>query len=369
MKSSNGLSQQFGFWALLAAVIGLGILLFQIIQPFLIPLFFAAMLAMLCRPLFDLVVVWVNGRHRAAAAMTALILLLVLLPLGGSLFLAGRELADLGNQALGGKPQNYPLIRETTESLKSHLSPEDWQQLQDSVKTSIRGITSDIFQKTQALLSNVIRFVVGLAIMVLSLYYFFSEGPEILKTLRSVSPFEDHDEEVVLEKFASTCRGVILGSVVCAFVQALLLGMGLALAGVKSVWLLSGLTFLCSMIPFLGSGAVWGAVAIWHLATGEYGTALFIGLYGGAIVSTSDNLIRAYVLHESSNLHPLVALLSVIGAIQMVGMWGIFLGPLVAALFYTLLKLLNTRLGDDLEEESTEGRDSQSSDSRPGKTP
>ncbi len=240
--------------------------------------------------------------------------------------------------------KEQPLIQRGTEYLETHLTPKDWEQLQASVRGGIHDITSDIFQKTQAVLSNVIRFVVGLAIMGLALYYFFSEGPEIVRRLRSVSPFEDQDEQVMFDKFGSICRGVILGTLFCALMQSTLMGIGLVILRIEGVWILTGLTFLCSMIPLVGAAVVWVPLTLWLAATGDYTSAAFLGIYGAAVVSTSDNLVRAYVLHGSAGMHPLLAIISVIGALQLVGMWGVFLGPLIAALFYTLLKLLNARL-------------------------
>src|SRR5687768_6611288 len=64
MKASKSVSGRVAFWALLAVVVGLGILLYRIIEPFLIPLFFAAMLAMLCRPQFEWVVSRIGGKRR-----------------------------------------------------------------------------------------------------------------------------------------------------------------------------------------------------------------------------------------------------------------------------------------------------------------
>lgn len=347
MKAPNSVSGRVAFWALLAVVVGLGILLYRIIEPFFIPLFFAAMLAMLCRPQFEWVVGRIGGKRRAAAAMTAVMLLLVLSPLGWALFFTGRELAALGEKAMDIDLREQPQIQRGIAYVQNHLSEEDWQELQASVRRGIHDITSQIFERTQAFLENVIRFVVGLAIMGLALYYFFSDGPEILRRLRSVSPFEDKDEQVVFDKFASICRGVIFGTIFCALMQSLLMAIGLVIIGMEGVWLLTGLTFLCSMIPLFGAATLWVPLTLWLAFTGEYSSAIFLGIYGTGVVSLSDNLIRAYVLHESAGMHPLLAIISVIGALQLVGMWGVFLGPLIAALFYTLLKLLNTRLQEE----------------------
>jgi predicted PurR-regulated permease PerM len=137
---------------------------------------------------------------------------------------------------------------------------------------------------------------------------------------------------------------VILGTLFCALMQSTLMGIGLVILRIEGIWILTGLTFLCSMIPLVGAAVVWVPLTLWLAATGDYSSAAFLGIYGAAVVSTSDNLVRAYVLHGQAGMHPLLAIISVIGALQLVGMWGVFLGPLIAALFYTLLKLLNARL-------------------------
>ncbi len=322
MRKSNGLVERFGFWSLVAVVVALGILFYHIVEPFLISLLFAAMLSVLFRPLFHRAVKWLGGRHKAAAGLTALILLMMLLPLAGAMFLAGRELAAIGQDVVEWNPNEHPLVKDVKWYWKNHLTEDEWQQIQDSVQKGVGEITANIFDRTQAFLSNVIRFVVGLTIMFLALYYFFADGPLIVNTLRSVSPLEPHDEEVAFEQFVSVCRGVIIGSLLCAVVQAVLLGIGLAIAGVSGLWLLSALTFLFSMVPFVGAAGVWLPVTLWLLSAGEYPSATFLGLYGAGIVSTSDNLVRAYVLKGSSNMHPLVGLISVIGAIQTRGAVG-----------------------------------------------
>jgi predicted PurR-regulated permease PerM len=71
-----------------------------------------------------------------------------------------------------------------------------------------------------------------------------------------------------------------------------------------------------------------------------------MGIFGTVVISGSDNIIRAFALKGSTNLHPLIALISVLGALQVVGIWGVFIGPITAAFFYALLKILNTRIAE-----------------------
>ena len=73
-------------------------------------------------------------------------------------------------------------------------------------------------------------------------------------------------------------------------------------------------------------------------------SALFLGIYGALVVSSIDNVIKAYVLHDHSQLHPLFALLSVLGGVQVFGPIGILVGPMVVVFLQTLLEILNHEL-------------------------
>jgi predicted PurR-regulated permease PerM len=100
---------------------------------------------------------------------------------------------------------------------------------------------------------------------------------------------------------------------------------------------------LCSFIPFIGSAAVWGSVALWLLFEGRYAAAVGLVVYGSAVISTSDNLVRAHLIGNQASLHPLVSLVTVLGAIKLMGLWGVFVGPMVAAFFFALLKIVHER--------------------------
>ena len=90
---------------------------------------------------------------------------------------------------------------------------------------------------------------------------------------------------------------------------------------------------------------VWVPACLWlHFYHGSTVTAVLLAIYCGAIVSMADNVIKPMVLHGRSNLHPLLALLSVLGGVQALGPIGIFVGPMVVAFLQTLLNMLQTEL-------------------------
>jgi predicted PurR-regulated permease PerM len=184
--------------------------------------------------------------------------------------------------------------------------------------------------------------LIGLLIMVIATYFFFVDGPGMVRTLMHLSPLDDEYELRLLKEFENTSRAVVLASVCSAFAQGVLAAIAYYFCGLQSVVLLFLLTTVMALIPFLGAASIWVPCAIYIGAVEQrYGAAIFLVIYGAALVSTIDNVIKAYVLHGHSQLHPLIALLSVIGGVPVFGPIGILIGPMVVVFLQTLLEILN----------------------------
>jgi predicted PurR-regulated permease PerM len=192
--------------------------------------------------------------------------------------------------------------------------------------------------------------------MVVALYYFFADGETLLREGRNLLPFAAEDQQTLLDQFDNICRGVVLGTVVAGLIQGVLAGIGFAIIGVERVWLLAVCSMLFSFIPFLGAAAVWICVTIALLFEQRYGAAGFLAVYGTVVISGSDNLVKAHIIHGRAQMHPLIALVTVLGALQLVGLWGIFLGPISAAFFYALLNTLKRKLLEEKPAQANEER-------------
>ena len=140
-----------------------------------------------------------------------------------------------------------------------------------------------------------------------------------------------------------------MGTVLSALAQAILAGIGFGIAGVPNIWLLMMVTMVFAFVPFLGAGLVCTCVAIYLAMEGRYVAAGVLFVYSLSCVSTIDNVIKAYIIGETVRLNPLVILITVIGAIQLIGLCGIFVGPMIAAFFFAFLHILHERLKEDSE--------------------
>ena len=198
-------------------------------------------------------------------------------------------------------------------------------------------------------------FLINSCILLVSLYFFLYDGPSMVRTMMDLSPLDDKYELELLAQFDRISRAIVLATVLSALLQGLAAGIGYYFAGMPSLILLTALTATCALVPFVGPAIVWVPVCL-YLAVYEENlvAAGLLALWGMLVVGTVDNLVKVFVLHGQSQLHPLLALLSVLGGIQSLGPIGILVGPMVVVLLQTLLGILRKELthfkkGDETE--------------------
>ena len=223
-----------------------------------------------------------------------------------------------------------------------HVEPEAIKRQLEQV----RGHLGTLALGTTTFLGSLLmQFLVGLAIMLVSLYYFLADGRKLTDSALDVALIDRRHSQRLLLEFSNLTRAIVWSMLLAAVAQGLLAGIAYYFAGLKSVFLLTLLTGVLSMLPFVGSAVVWVPVVVWLLAVEQrVGAGVGLAIYMTVVVGMADNLIKPLVLNERSNLHPLVALLSILGGVQALGPIGVVVGPMVLALLHTLLVMLRTEL-------------------------
>lgn len=429
---SRGLPRVVSIIVLLAVVLLIGVLFFRVMATFLVPLFLAAVLTVVCEPLHHWMRNRLVGRKQLAALLTTLLIsFIVVVPTGLMGWMSYVETMRIVRVALAGDDspealtvgvqpltqeedaaveaeQENPPAEETngeqeaddpqsntaeeadeveeeapgwTQTLVGWARPwTDWYQTKTKTEIDFEKLGREgaryVVQFGLVGVQTVFGFLFGMAIMIFALYYFFADGPSIIETLMHLSPLDDDYERELLSRFAQVSRAVVLATILSAVVQGLLAGVGYyfvlqdwAPEAVASqydsfaeipeadlvhppLFLLTVATMLLAIVPFVGATAVWIPVVAWvYFVQGDLWPAIGMGVYGAAVVSSIDNVIKPYVLHGQSNLHPLLALLSVLGGIQLLGPIGILVGPMLVAFMQALLEMLKKEL-DSLQADS-----------------
>jgi predicted PurR-regulated permease PerM len=224
--------------------------------------------------------------------------------------------------------------------MKELVNPDELQL--EIWKDTWLSAKSPLLDVGEGTLSIVARTLFGSVIMIATLFFIYADGPRILDTLISFSPLEERYVRELIAEFDRVSRAVVLATILSAIAQGFLAGVGYQFAGVGSVFLLMLLTGMFAMVPFLGAAGIWVPVCLWiYFYEGRSSAAIGLAVYGTLAISTADNFIKPMVLHGQSNLHPLLALLSILGGVQTLGPIGILVGPMSVVFLQTLVKIVH----------------------------
>jgi len=245
--------------------------------------------------------------------------------------------SDFRTSFLGGKTKAWAI---------ELFNPSDNES--EAYATNVVNFLRDkLFRISSATFAYVGRLLLGAAIMIIGLYFFLIDGPKMIEGFKGLSPIDDDHEQELVAEFGRVSRAVVVATLLSALVQGLLAGIGFYFAGLESIFLLTVLSAVLAMVPFVGAAAVWFPCCLYlYFVDNNLAAAIGLGIYGVAVISMADNLIKPFILHGQSNLHPLFALLSVLGGVSALGPIGILIGPMVVAFLQTMLKILQPEMSD-----------------------
>ncbi len=344
----------------------LGLAFLQVMRPFLLTLLLAAVLAMLLQPVLRYFLRKTGNRRQLAAACTTIFTLgSVLLPLLVGIIVGASQLATWSRDIYT-SPKSRDVLGRIYEEMQigslvhrlqpyfdRSAKPEEWEaKVTTEVQRNIPKLLEEVSSKTMGLAAStlglfglLVEFGLTIAIFVIALYFFLADGPTLLSVSRELLPVEQEHQERLLDQFERTTRAVVIGTFAAAVAQALTTGIGLYFTGIERVMLLTVIAGIVAIVPIAGTSLVWipCAIWLWHAQESPYPVIFFV-LYNVIVVATVDNLVRAYVLNSDVKLHPLIAFVSVMGGIQWVGIWGVFVGPVLASCLYALLRIFKEEL-------------------------
>ena len=217
-------------------------------------------------------------------------------------------------------------------------------KIDELVGQAVTYVRPRLLSLTGATGTFVINLIFGSVILVVSTFFFLVDGPAMIKNIMNLSPLDDSYEQELLLEFDRISRAVVLATILSAIVQGLTAGIGFYVAGMEYLTLLIMLTTAFAMVPFVGPAIVWVPVCLYLAMNDQLWAAGLLAAWGVLVVGTVDNIVKAVVLHGQSQLHPLLALLSVLGGVQTLGPIGIVVGPMVVAMLQTLLSILQREL-------------------------
>lgn len=315
---------------------------FNILKYFIVPVLWAAIIAYMTWPCYQYIYRLCGSRATLSATiMISLIILLIGIPLTFGIFMLQHEgrnvYYELQKQVFSGHlnvPQfirDLPFIgKEVSRTL--HDINTDPNSIIQTVSTWIQGHLN----YGRFVLNEIGKNIVKLCFAIMSLFFFYRDGQTILnqvsKALEMVIGPRIHH---YLDTISETTRAVVYGVGLTAVAQAVLAGLSYFVAGVPNPMVLTIVTFLLALIPF-GTPLAYGAVSLWLFSQGQTVEAIGVMVWGVAIVSTSDNVIRPLVISGATQIPFLLIMFGVLGGIASFGLVGLFIGPVILAVLLAI---------------------------------
>ncbi|MBT4692880.1 MAG: AI-2E family transporter [Planctomycetaceae bacterium] len=217
------------------------------------------------------------------------------------------------------------------------------------------GLRKQLLSMGANTLAFALQLLAGIVIMLVATYFFLIDGARMVQSITKLSPLKQDYEDALIDEFVTISRAVVVATLLSALAQGILAGLGFWIAGMNYVWMLTVAATFFAFVPFIGAATVWLPCAVYMIVFADQPSwGVFLLIWGVGPVSLADNLVKPYILQNKSNLHPMLALLSVVGGVQALGPIGILTGPMVVVFLQTLLNLLHREISSMDGNEETE---------------
>ncbi len=319
---------------------------YVLVAPFLRPIVFAIVLAVLSYPLHSRVQRRVRNRNVSALLSTGLVVLFIVL----SMALLGRALAtglrdvyqSLSSTGDGGERLSLYLIHyfERAVDLVSSYIPISGSDLKAATVNQAQKGVAALLGMTAGALGSLTALLANAFIAFFILFFLLRDGEAMLRRGVVLLPLRSDQTRRLLALVKDTLNATVYGTLAIAALQGALVGLAFWFLGVTSAGLWGIVTAVCALLPLIGTGIVLLPAVSMLMFSGHWIKGLILLAWGLAIVHPVDNLLRPHLIGSRTKLSTLYVFFALLGGIQAFGGLGVFIGPVVLAITLALLKFL-----------------------------
>lgn len=329
---------------------------FAILKPFFYPLFWAAILASIFYPFYKKINHRIKSPNLSSSFTLILILIIIVLPLVLISTLVVEETLDIYDLATNNSSQIstnaqsfFNTIKDNSITQRLHINETlVTQKLTELAQT----FASFVLVTAKTFTQNSLIFIIMFIMMFYALFFFVRDGEKLLRAFLHICPLGDHYEKILYNKFTSTVRATIKGTLTIGLIQGVLGYLMFLAAGIKGAAIWGVLMVIMASIPAVGCYFVWLPVAIWELISGHTGAGIAMILFGTLVIGTIDNLIRPILVGRDTQMHPLIVLFATLGGIATFGISGFVIGPVIASLLLSFWEMYDEYYKKDLDNNS-----------------
>ena len=337
------------FFLFLVLLVTAGFL--EIIQEFLLAVFWAVVLAILFRKRYELILSKSGNRPNLAAGFTVwLIILLGILPVTVSVLAFVDQVDELINlpedQSEFSLDDRVEEFRDALPIDKGTLKALGYskKKTRKKVKKVIEAMVNTTIDYVLSLTQNLFNFLANFFLTIYLLFFFLRDGQKMVHDLILVIPMDDKLEKELFSRFESVTIATIRGSLAVAVCQGVAGGILFWFLDINGVAIWTLLMILTSLLP-VGSAIIWIPWVCVFMANGEITKAIILLVVGTVFIGMIDNLLRPRLVGKNTKMPDYMILLSTLGGLAYFGLSGFVIGPVFAALFISCWQMMGKKYG------------------------
>jgi predicted PurR-regulated permease PerM len=324
---------------------------YRIIQPFLVPIVWATLLAFIFHPLMVRARRFLRQKSLAALSITVVVALVAIIPSlwlstvlateASSLYAQSEALMAHGGMARVTELAAHSRLGVSAQKILAQMGLKLDQNLPRLALEGSRAISNTLVAYVTGIFKNMLEFCVDFALMLLILFYMLRDGEDYYHALRNLTPLHEDDKRSLFETLRMTLSSVMRGLMLTSLLQGVVIGLGLFLSGVPYWVFLSILTAVTGLLPLGGTAIVWAPASLYLGYETGWAHAIFLVGWSVVALAVIDNLIKPQLMGRGSGLPTLALFLGIAGGLEAYGAPGIFAGPAVIAMLASLLRTYN----------------------------
>ncbi|MFZ6184281.1 AI-2E family transporter [Nannocystis pusilla] len=338
-ETDAGRREQARRLVLLAAVVGAFYLCWLMLEPFVEVLLWAGVLTLTFGPVHRRILARVRRPDLSAGLSTVSVVVLIGAPMGLVTWAIAREIAPAVGmlQTVFGQlldPESE-LTGPAMRWLGRHV---DLAQLRQQISEQLRALGMQLANRTLGVLGDVLGLFIRALFVVFVMYYLFRDGRMVRDAMASAIPLHDRQTREILRRIGEVVGASVQGVLVIATLQGVLGGLAFAVLGVPSAIIWGVAMIFLSLVPLAGAFVVWIPAAIYLVVSGAWIKGILLALWGVLVISLVDNFLRPRLVGKRAKLHELFIFFAVLGGLQVFGLIGLVLGPVVLAIALSLFE-------------------------------
>lgn len=338
---------RFYLFAVIALLLILGLLTYQILKPFLTPIAWAIVFSIIFYPVYVFTLKYTRWKSVAALLTLTIILVVILGPFSYLTYMLVSELKDLADYLGADKIEalesllQHPSIKAVTDKILSVFNLTE-DELNKTIIDNISKLGKEMVGRITKGTTNVVTISLDFIFMVFSIFFFLRDGPDFLSKTRDYMPFSEIQKDRLVKQVRDIIISTIYGGVAVSIIQGTIAGLAFFFLGISTpvVWGLA--TSIASFVPLLGASSIWVPAAGYLFLKGAILKGIILAIVGLFGISLIDNILKPIIIGGRTKMPILVIFFSVLGGIKLLGLIGLIMGPLVIALFISVIEIFRS---------------------------